>query len=219
MKMVSTPADLKLILAALEQNDVQHEVHVYPEVGHGFMGRAHPTEARDDAFKQAWAFFHKHLETPPNDYVEKLLMFADGVGTPVSSATRAAYAQKRVAMESDGTLASYLRHAKAGDLFLAILKYGSVPTFPVIEDGNVIGFVKESVNQTNSVVVAIALSREPHEFWFPLGDVEVGMPGDRRKVAALENLMTGERYPVEWGGIRLRIDPVRDPALLFRCLA
>ena len=31
--------------------------------------------------------------------------------------------------------------------------------------------------------------------------------------------MTGERYPVEWGGIRLRIDPARDPALLFRCLA
>jgi starch synthase (maltosyl-transferring) len=58
-----------------------------------------------------------------------------------------------------------------------------------------------------------------HEFWFPLGDVQVGMAGDRRNVAALENLSTGERYPVEWGGIRLRIDPVRDPALLFRCLA
>ena len=72
-----------------------------------------------------------------NDYIEKLLMFADGVGTPVSPATRAVYAQKRVAMESAGTLASYLRHAKAGDLFLAILKYGSVPTFPIIEDGNV----------------------------------------------------------------------------------
>ena len=72
-----------------------------------------------------------------NDYIEKLLMFADGVSTPVSSATRAAYAQKRVAMENAGTLASYLRHAKAGDLFLAILKYGSVPTFPIIEDGNV----------------------------------------------------------------------------------
>jgi para-nitrobenzyl esterase len=72
-----------------------------------------------------------------NDYIEKLLMFADGVGTPVSPATRAAYAAKRVAMESDGTLALYLRHAKAGDLFLAILKYGSVPTFPVIEDGYV----------------------------------------------------------------------------------
>jgi starch synthase (maltosyl-transferring) len=24
---------------------------------------------------------------------------------------------------------------------------------------------------------------------------------------------------VEWGGIRLRIDPAHDPALLFRCLA
>jgi para-nitrobenzyl esterase len=72
-----------------------------------------------------------------NDYIEKLLMFADGVPTPVAPATRAVYAQKRVAMESAGTLASYLRHAKAGDLFLAILKYGSVPTFPVIEDGNV----------------------------------------------------------------------------------
>ena len=72
-----------------------------------------------------------------NDYIEKLLMFADGVPVPVSPATRALYAQKRVAMESAGTLALYLRHAKAGDLFLAILKYGSVPTFPVIEDGTV----------------------------------------------------------------------------------
>jgi starch synthase (maltosyl-transferring) len=88
-----------------------------------------------------------------------------------------------------------------------------------VEDDNVIGFVKESVNQTNSVVVAIALSRDPHEFWLPLGDVQVGMSGDRRHVAAVENLITGERHPVEWGGIRLRIDPVRDPALLFRCLA
>ena len=91
--------------------------------------------------------------------------------------------------------------------------------FLAVEDSNVIGFVKESVNQTNSVVVAIALTREPHEFWFPLGDVQVGMSGDRRNVAAVENLLTGERYPVEWGGIRLRIDPTHDPALLFRCLA
>jgi starch synthase (maltosyl-transferring) len=91
--------------------------------------------------------------------------------------------------------------------------------FIPIDDGNVIGFVKESVNQTNSVAVAIALSREVHEFWLSLGDVQVGMPGDRRPVAALENLITGERYPVEWGGIRLRIDPARDPAVLFRCLA
>jgi para-nitrobenzyl esterase len=75
--------------------------------------------------------------TSANDYIEKLLMYADGVATPVSSATRAVYAQKRVTMENNGTLAAYLRAAKAGDLFLAILKYGSVPTFPIIEDGYV----------------------------------------------------------------------------------
>jgi starch synthase (maltosyl-transferring) len=31
--------------------------------------------------------------------------------------------------------------------------------------------------------------------------------------------MTGERHAVEWGGIRLWIDPERDPAVLLRCLA
>jgi starch synthase (maltosyl-transferring) len=100
----------------------------------------------------------------------------------------------------------------------ALQQTGNLRFIP-IDDGNVIGFIKESANQTNSVVVAIALSREPHEFWFPLGDVQVGIASERRNVAAVENLITGERYPVEWGGIRLRIDPVRDPALLFRCLA
>ena len=100
----------------------------------------------------------------------------------------------------------------------ALQQTGNLRFIP-IEDGNVIGFIKQSANQTNSVVVAIALSREPHEFWFPLGDVQVGIASERRNVAAVENLITGERYPVEWGGIRLRIDPVRDPALLFRCLA
>jgi starch synthase (maltosyl-transferring) len=88
-----------------------------------------------------------------------------------------------------------------------------------IEDSNVIGFVKESVDQTNVVVVTIALSRDVHEFWLHLGDIQVGAVSERRPVTAVENLITGERSPVEWGGIRLRIDPARDPALLFRCLA
>jgi starch synthase (maltosyl-transferring) len=91
--------------------------------------------------------------------------------------------------------------------------------FLAVEDSNVIGFVKESLNQTNSVVTVIALSRDVHEFWLPLGDIQVGMPGDRRNVAALENVTTGERFALEWGGMHMRIDPVRDPALLFRCLA
>jgi starch synthase (maltosyl-transferring) len=47
--------------------------------------------------------------------------------------------------------------------------------------------------------------------------VDVG--GQRHHVTVLENLLTGEQSRIEWGGIRLRIDPDHDPALLFRCLA
>ena len=35
----------------------------------------------------------------------------------------------------------------------------------------------------------------------------------------IENLVTGERHQIEWGGVRLTIDPSQDPALLFRCFA
>jgi starch synthase (maltosyl-transferring) len=93
-------------------------------------------------------------------------------------------------------------------------------SFLPIDDGNVIGFVKESVDQSNTVVAAISLSRDVHEFWLPFGDTKITAAGGaRRHVAALENLKTGERSPLEWGGVRLRIDPMQDPALLFRCLA
>jgi starch synthase (maltosyl-transferring) len=118
-----------------------------------------------------------------------------------------------------GNIKPYIRDLNSARRANTALQQTANLRFIPIDDGNVIGFVKEAIDHTNSVVVAIALSREPHEFWFPLGDVEVGIAGDRRHVAAVENLITGERYPVEWGGIRLRIDPARDPALLFRCLA
>ena len=78
--------------------------------------------------------------TAANDYIEKLLMFKDNVPPPVppASETRAIYAQKRIDMENNETLESYLRDTDAGDFFLAIFKYGgSLPTFPVIEDGYV----------------------------------------------------------------------------------
>jgi len=75
--------------------------------------------------------------TQANDIIEKLLMYKDNVSLPVSLATRALYAQKRVDMENAGTLQAYLRATAAGDFFLAIVKYGSVPTFPAIEDGTV----------------------------------------------------------------------------------
>ncbi len=91
--------------------------------------------------------------------------------------------------------------------------------FVAIEDPNVIGFLKESVDGSNVVAVAIALSADSHDVWFPIGDAEIGPSGSRRKIVAVENVTTGERYAVEWGGIRLWIDPHRDPAILLRCLA
>jgi starch synthase (maltosyl-transferring) len=90
--------------------------------------------------------------------------------------------------------------------------------FMPVENDNIIGFVKTSVDGTNVVAGAIAISRDPYEFWLPI-DTKVVVDGEERNVAAVENIITGERRGVEWGGIRLRIDPQRDPAALFRCLA
>ncbi|MEK9278326.1 MULTISPECIES: maltotransferase domain-containing protein [unclassified Bradyrhizobium] len=88
-----------------------------------------------------------------------------------------------------------------------------------IEDGETVAFVKQAGDPASTVVVVVALSRRVREFWLPLGDVTVDAGGQRHHVAVLENLLTGEQSRIEWGGIRLRIDPDLDPALLFRCLA
>ena len=87
------------------------------------------------------------------------------------------------------------------------------------EDGETIAFAKEATNPANAVIAVIALSRHAREFWLPLGDLTIDVDGERRHVTALENLLTGEQCRIEWGGLKLRIDPDRDPALLFRCLA
>ena len=121
--------------------------------------------------------------------------------------------------DKPGNIKPYIRDLNRARRENTALQQTSQLRFIAVDDGNVIGFVKESANQTSSVVVTIALSRDVHEFWLPLGDIQVGMAGDRRNIAVAENLLTGERHTVEWGGIRLRIDPAHDPALLLRCLA
>ena len=90
--------------------------------------------------------------------------------------------------------------------------------FAPIDDVQVIGFVKETDDGSNSVAIAIALDRNPRQFWFHFGDLEIGPPDARRRVAAIEDLVTGERRGIEWGGVRLYLDPTHDPVLLFRCL-
>jgi starch synthase (maltosyl-transferring) len=70
------------------------------------------------------------------------------------------------------------------------------------------------------VAVAVALAPEgPREFWFHFGDMEIGPEGSRQRVKSVENLVTGERRMIEWGGLRLRIDQQQDPAIFMRCHA
>jgi len=119
----------------------------------------------------------------------------------------------------DGNIKPYIRDLNRVRRANPALQQFSDLRFVDVNDPNVTGFVKTSVDGSNAVAVAIALSADYHEFWLPLGDTTIMVAGERRPVVAVENLMTGERHAVEWGGLNLRIDPHRDPALLFRCLA
>ena len=90
--------------------------------------------------------------------------------------------------------------------------------FAQVDDGDVIGFVKELVGHDNAVAVAIALNGHgPRTFWFHFGEITIGPDGKRAPVRAIVNLTNGERHMIEWGGVRLTINPSDDPALLFRC--
>jgi para-nitrobenzyl esterase len=66
-----------------------------------------------------------------NGYIEKVIRLKENVDGP-EAATR------RTAMEKNGTLKAYLKAIDGGTFFLALIKYGAVPTFPAIEDGTVI---------------------------------------------------------------------------------
>lgn len=121
--------------------------------------------------------------------------------------------------DAPGNLKLYIRDINRARRANPALLQTSNLKFVPIDDGNVIGFIKQSVDGSNTVAVAIALSRDYHEVWFPFGDTQIETSDGLKPVAAVENLITGERSPVEWGGIRLRIDPTRDPAILLRCLA
>lgn len=118
-----------------------------------------------------------------------------------------------------GNIKSYIRDLNIARRANPALQQTSNLRFLAIQNEYVTGFVKVSVDGLNTVVGAIALARDVHDVWLPLGDIEVVVDGEKRNVAALENIVTGERHGVEWGGFRVRIDSARDPAALFRCLA
>ena len=88
-----------------------------------------------------------------------------------------------------------------------------------VEHQDVIAYVKHSPDETNAVVVAIGLTRDFKEFWLPLADVQVRTAdGALRPIAALENLKSGPTSRLSHGGVKLWIDPMHDPFLIFRCL-
>ena len=91
--------------------------------------------------------------------------------------------------------------------------------FLQVDHDGTIGFLKQSVDGENAVVVAIAVTGpEAREFWCHFGDHEIGPPNARRRIVAVENLVTGERWPVQWGGVRLRLDPHSEPRIALRCV-
>jgi starch synthase (maltosyl-transferring) len=100
----------------------------------------------------------------------------------------------------------------------ALLQTRNLKFLPIDND-QIVAFAKQTTDASNTVVGVIALSRDACEFWLPLDSIRMRVADQLGPPVALENLMTGERRAVEWGGVRLRIDPLRDPALLFRCLA
>jgi len=100
------------------------------------------------------------------------------------------------------------------------LQQTSAIRFLPVENNSVIAYVKHSANQSNAVIIVIALTHDFHEIWLPLGDVQMWSgDGGFTPVTVLENLKSGPTSHVSNGGIRLWIDPMHDPVLLFRCLS
>ncbi len=99
--------------------------------------------------------------------------------------------------DSPGNIKAYIRDLNMARRANPALQQTARLQFLNIDDPNVIGFSKSSIDNTNVVVAAIALSRDPHEFWFPVGAIEVDPSGEAKHVAALENIITGERHAVE----------------------
>jgi starch synthase (maltosyl-transferring) len=116
-----------------------------------------------------------------------------------------------------GNIKSYIGELNRVRRENAALQQTSDLRFAAVDNDAVIGFVKESVARDNAVAVAIALDKvQPRQVWFHFGDIEIGPSERRQPVREIENLITGERHTLEWGGVRLLIGQ-EDPALFFRC--
>jgi len=63
-----SPEEVRRTAAELARLGKAHEVHIYPDVGHGFMARrgaAHHDEAIDDAWVRVLDWFQRHIAAVP----------------------------------------------------------------------------------------------------------------------------------------------------------
>jgi starch synthase (maltosyl-transferring) len=118
-----------------------------------------------------------------------------------------------------GNIKDYLQRLNMLRRDNAALQQTADLRFLPVDDDNVTGFLKQSINRDNAVAAVIALSAGLHEFWLHFGDQQIGPDNVKRPVRSIENLVTGERHMLEWGGLRLRLDTADDPAQIFRCYA
>ena len=134
--------------------------------------------------------------TQANDIIEKLIRYKEGVDATTAKT-------RRTAMENDGTLQAYLRATTAGDFFLAILTYGSIPTFPIIEDGTVMpegGWIPAiKAGKHNKVPIILGSNEYESKSFMPLYYSYVkplGVPSGSRTWFNLINVLRKDTTPL-----------------------
>jgi para-nitrobenzyl esterase len=127
-----------------------------------------------------------------NDYIEKLIRLKENLDAATATA-------RRIEMETNGTLEGYLRATAAGDFFLALLKYGSVPTFPAIEDGTVMpvgGWIPAiQAGQYNKMPIILGSNEYESKSFMPLYSAYVkplGVPSGSYTWFNLINVLRGD---------------------------
>ena len=121
--------------------------------------------------------------------------------------------------DKPGNIKPYIRDLNRARRANPALQQTSNLRFLAIEDGNVIGFVKESVDQTNTSRSRSRCRATCTNSGCRSATSRSATGGDRRNVAAVENLITGERYPRRMGRHPPADRSGARSRLLFRCLA
>jgi para-nitrobenzyl esterase len=131
-----------------------------------------------------------------NSIIEKLIRYQENVDAATALG-------RRLTMEANGTLEGYLRKASAGDFFLALLKYGSVPTFPAIEDGTVMpagGWIPTiKAGKHNRVPIILGSNEYESKSFMPLYYAYVkplGVPSGNHTWFDLIHVMRKDTTPV-----------------------